>query len=117
MKLYNCFNVARLFMNCNNLTTIYTSRDIDISWMTYTDDMFTGCYNLRGGKYSKFSEYGADKKYARPDGGPEEPGYFTFAKSIIRKDWYKSCMENYDNSDITEIDLSNFDSSNINEAQ
>ena len=108
MKLYNCFNVARLFMNCNNLTTIYTSRDIDISWMTYTGDMFTGCYNLRGGKYSKFSEYGADKKYARPDGGPEEPGYFTFAKSIIRKDWYKPCMENYDNSDITEIEFMNY---------
>ena len=100
--------LAKAFKNCTNLTNIYVSKNPDLSSVTWSDDMFTGCYNLRGGKYSKFTDYGSDLKYAKIDEGPEDPGYFTSARSFLMKDWYKPCMENYDNANITEIEFMNY---------
>ena len=39
--------------------------------------MFFGCYNLEGGMGTVYDENHKDATYARPDGGPSAPGYFT----------------------------------------
>lgn len=78
------FNTAKvtemhsMFSNCSSLTTIYVS-----NWDTENvsdggNVMFDNCTNLVGGAGTAFEIYhGNDKTYARIDGGPEAPGYFT----------------------------------------
>lgn len=78
------FNTAKvtdmygMFSYCSSLTTIYGS-----NWDTekVTDGgsvMFDNCTNLVGGAGSAYEFYhGNDKTYARIDGGPDAPGYFT----------------------------------------
>jgi surface protein len=78
------FNTAKvtdmygMFSYCSSLTTIYGN-----NWDTekVTDGgsvMFDNCTNLVGGAGSAYEFYhGNDKTYARIDGGPDAPGYFT----------------------------------------
>ena len=71
-------NINETFRDCTNLTTIYAS-DSFVIYNTSVNDMFTGCSNLRGGMETAFSAMSnpASSKYARIDGGQENPGYFT----------------------------------------
>jgi hypothetical protein len=39
--------------------------------------MFSGCKRLVGGMGTTFDSNVIDATYARPDGGPDAPGYFT----------------------------------------
>ncbi len=69
-----------MFDDCSNLQTIYTSEDTDWSTstaLTDSEDMFNGCVHLRGEKDTVYDENKTDKSYARVDGGPDAPGYFS----------------------------------------
>ena len=77
------FNTSRvtsmtfMFYGCSNLQTIYAGD----GWSTTAvrDDiwMFKDCTCLMGGMGTTYDANHTDKVYARIDGGPSNPGYFT----------------------------------------
>ena len=64
-----------MFGNCKELTTIYVGGGWSIDSVTRSDSMFYSCSALTGGKGTKVTH--TDKRYARVDGGPSAPGYFS----------------------------------------
>ena len=66
------------FRNFNNC--IYVSDGWDMSKVTYSDQMFSGCSNLVGGNGTTFQ--GSDIKYACVD-TEETPGYLTYKAAQI----------------------------------
>lgn len=68
-----------MFSYCGSLKTIYVGDGWNIGNVTESDNMFVKCTSLVGGKGSKCD--GAERKdnlpFARIDGGPSAPGYFT----------------------------------------
>ena len=95
----NVIRMTSMFYNCANLTTIWVSdkslptetvgsgyRPV-ITWSTgfqteqgipnWTGMMFSGCVSLVGGAGTRYDESHTDGSYARIDGGPDAPGYFT----------------------------------------
>ena len=77
------WTMNKMFQNCNQLTTIYTTT----SWYTGNVDnssnMFSGCTKLVGGMGTTYDENHSDKEYARIDHGAEQPGYFTGVFKLI----------------------------------
>ena len=78
------FDVSKLeitylmFYLCPVLTTIYCDDDWSMnSVLSLSMQMFKVCPSLVGGKGTAYNAEVVDKTYARPDGGPEAPGYFT----------------------------------------
>ena len=43
-------------------------------------EMFKGCTSLKGGQGTTYNANHVDKAYAHIDGGPSNPGYFTYKK-------------------------------------
>jgi surface protein len=74
-------NMSGMFFNCFGLTTIYASSEWSTEKVTNGSNMFYGCTNLVGGKGTTFDWDHTDYIYARIDGGPEAPGYFTFKQN------------------------------------
>ena len=70
-------NMYAAFQNCSNLKTIYVSDKFSTAKVTKSDNCFTGCTSLVGGAGTTFSKDKTGKEYARIDGGPSNPGYFT----------------------------------------
>ena len=78
--------MACMFQNCTNLVTIYVGE----GWSTSSVgsfsslNMFGDCTSLVGGMGTAYDANHIDKEYARIDGGPDNPGYFTapFTKEI-----------------------------------
>ncbi|MBO7610450.1 MAG: BspA family leucine-rich repeat surface protein [Muribaculaceae bacterium] len=66
-----------MFAFSDSLTTIYANRDWNIPNSTIASAMFSGCTSLVGGMGTTFNQSHSDKEYARIDGGPTNPGYFT----------------------------------------
>ena len=67
-------NMGGMFSNCRRLKYIYVSD----KWVENTEssyEVFKNCHKLYGGQGTHFGE--TDVKYARVDGGTDNPGYFT----------------------------------------
>ncbi len=76
-----------MFYSCTDLTTIYAGN----GWNTENVEasgynMFYGCQSLVGGMGTTYDENHIDAEYARIDGGPESPGYFTAAPQGVPGD-------------------------------
>ena len=69
-------DMGQMFNYCPKLTTICCLSDWSGTTAT-SDFMFSNCTSLVGGKGTVFDNNFRDKTYARPDGGPGSPGYFT----------------------------------------
>ncbi|MBQ9293452.1 MAG: hypothetical protein IJ219_00810, partial [Bacteroidaceae bacterium] len=72
-------DMGMMFLACTKLTTICCDKD----WSNSTAEsgyMFSGCTSLVGGNGTAFDSNVIDATYARPDGGTENPGYFTAAE-------------------------------------
>ena len=81
----NVLSMEYMFSSCSSLTTIYC----DKTWSpTYSDNMFSGCTSLVGGKGTAYNSSIVDKTYARPDKGASEPGYFTSTETEPEKKVY-----------------------------
>jgi surface protein len=84
------FNTAKvwtmdwMFQNCSKLTTIYVSDkwNTDRVQKACHEYMFEKCSELVGGNNTCFDPQKIDKSYARIDGGPSAPGYFTRQKNM-----------------------------------
>ena len=70
-------HIGHMFYNCTSLETIYCNDDWSDNEVTYSSLMFKGCEALEGGKGTKYDPSFDDQTYARPDGGPAHPGFFT----------------------------------------
>ena len=82
LKTFGKCNLAFMFANANQLKTIFSPEDLDLTNVEFSLGMFTGCTSLVGGKGTKYDAYHTDGEYARIDGGTENPGYFTYEESI-----------------------------------
>jgi surface protein len=70
-----------MFSGCSSLTTIYCNGDWSNS-SAYCPDMFEGCTSLVGGQGTAYDSDVTDVTYARLDGGPSAPGYFSVAPQV-----------------------------------
>lgn len=71
-----------MFLNCQNLTTIYCNYDFTQNNMDYmaSSQMFESCFKLVGDQGTAHEDMTSNQDnvdYARPDGGIENPGYFS----------------------------------------
>lgn len=71
-------DMSLMFCGCSNLTTIYASELWDMSNVTTSNDMFYDCPKLVGGAGTTFDWNYVDGDFAHIDGGPSNPGYFTY---------------------------------------
>ena len=76
---YNVTNMSRMFSNCGKLTTIYANNKFVSSNGTDSTDMFISNVKLIGECGTVYNSANVnDASYAHVDGGPSNPGYFTF---------------------------------------
>ncbi len=81
-KTDNVTDMDFMFYHCYNLKTIY----VGDGWNTnkveeeYPSTMFSQCKNLVGGEGTEWNRGKDDVSFARIDGGPSAPGYFTKKK-------------------------------------
>ena len=72
----NVYSMASMFAYCSKLTTICCYDD----WSTSTAEsynLFQDCTSLIGGLGTRYDSSVTGLTYARSDGGPSAPGYFT----------------------------------------
>ena len=72
----NVTNMQWMFGDCFKLKTIYASNNFNTSQVSNSDNMFSGCTSLVGGKGTTYNSSHSDKTYARIDSS-STPGYFT----------------------------------------
>lgn len=73
----NVTDMSVMFQLCYGLTTIYASSQFITSQVTESSSMFSDCDFLIGGNGTTYDREHRDIEYARIDGGPSAPGYFT----------------------------------------
>lgn len=66
-----------MFSGCSNLSTIKVSQAFQVNQTPADIPLFANCDQLKGGQGTLYNEMQTDKTYARIDGGPAAPGYFT----------------------------------------
>ncbi len=80
LSSFNTANVNymnSMFSNCRALTIIYVGDGWSTAAVTGSDNMFSSCTKLVGGKGTTYDEDHVSKEYARIDGGESNPGYLT----------------------------------------
>ena len=70
-------SMTYMFYNCNKLTKIYVEEKWSTSAVVSSIDMFRNCSRIKGELGTTFDENHVDASYARIDGGPSNPGYFS----------------------------------------
>ena len=78
LSSFNTANVTamhQMFEGCSALTTIFVSDGWTTIAVEDSEDMFAGCYNLKGGRGTVFTQEHTGVEYAHIDGGTANPGY------------------------------------------
>lgn len=73
----NVTDMSVMFADCPGLTTIYAGGEWSTAMLSAGGGTFSNCSNLVGGEGTTYSLAHVNSDYARIDGGPENPGYFT----------------------------------------
>ncbi len=73
----NVTNMAYMFEGCSGLSAIYAGSGWTTNAVTYSNGMFNNCTSLVGSKGTTYDASHTNATYARIDGGPNSPGYFT----------------------------------------
>ena len=81
----NVTNMTYMFYDCNRLTTIYCGSNWKTDNVQTSGQMFSKCSHLVGAQGTAYDENHTDAEYARVDGGPSAPGYFTYKHQIPTK--------------------------------
>ena len=79
----NVIYMDRMFYGCSSLTTICAGSEWSTKYVAHSFYMFNGCISLVGGMGTAYDPSHIDKEYARIDGGPECPGYFTDKNAVV----------------------------------
>jgi len=70
-------SMSTMFCYGKNLTSIYVGPGWSTENVSESNYMFSGCVKLVGEKGTTYDENHTNHLYARVDGGPSRPGYFT----------------------------------------
>ena len=71
-------NMENMFYGCSSMKTIFVSNGFTTDSCIISYNMFGNCTSLVGGSGTSWDEKdNVDATYARLDGGPEKPGYFS----------------------------------------
>ena len=97
----NVTNMSSMFYDCHNLKTVKVSNAWSTTAVTYSDDMFSLCTSIVGGAGTTYNSNHTNKEYARIDGGPSEPGYFTSSIGGILGD--VNCDGSVNAADVTAL--------------
>ena len=97
----NVTNMKGMLSYCSNLTTVYAGEGWSTEAVTDSYGMFSNCLKLKGGKGTVFDTDHVDAEYARLDGGPSNPGYFSAILDYERGDVSGNGLVNI--SDVTEL--------------
>lgn len=76
----NVTNMDYLFADDGKLSSIYVSESWDVGNVETAQKLFGGCEELKGGQGTVYSNVNDGLEYAHIDGGPNNPGYFTYKK-------------------------------------
>jgi len=79
------YGLIYMFLNSSNLTTIYSTSD----WKLSDEEskfIFTGATSLVGGAGTKYDADNVSVAYAHPDGGTDNPGYFSAKPYTVKFD-------------------------------
>ncbi len=79
-------SMSSMFDHCANLQIIYVGDGWSTAEVSISTNMFLDCTNLVGGQGTAYDANHIDKEYARIDGGPSNPGYFTAKNAGLRGD-------------------------------
>ncbi len=79
-------NMVLMFSSCWNLRTIYVGSGWSTTAATGSNYMFDYCNSLVGGQGTTYDANHTDETYAHIDGGPSNPGYFTYRNTGITTD-------------------------------
>ncbi len=85
ISTFNTSNVTgmeEMFKGSNSLKTITVSSNFVVNRDTTTNDMFTGCGSLVGGKGTSYNSNQTGRAYACIDGMNGQRGYFTAAPGV-----------------------------------
>ena len=84
----NLWYMNGMFAKCSSLRTIYAGEGwtTDNVYGEWGEGVFTNCTALVGGMGTAYDKNHTDKTYARIDGGPTSPGYFTAKSTSLRGD-------------------------------
>ena len=74
----NVTDMSSMFYYSSKLKTIYVGAGWSLDNVKSSDNMFYNCTSLVGGKGTVFDKSHTDATYAHPDGGTDNPGYFTY---------------------------------------
>ena len=96
----NLRETTYMFWNCTNLTTIYGSGDWNNASISSYANMFKRCTSLVGGQGTTYDNSQTGISYARIDGGPSNPGYFTEKPNFQPGD-----VNGDDNINITDVTM------------
>ncbi len=91
LSSFNTNNVTRMdhmFEKCSGLTTIVVSNSWSTAKVIESNDMFSGCTKLVGGRGTTYNANHTDATYAHIDGGTSNPGYFTDINAIVDSEPY-----------------------------
>jgi len=66
-----------MFSFCENLTTIYASKNFVTTKVILSGEMFVNCNKLKGSLGTIYNDNNTGIKYAKIDGGTSSPGYFS----------------------------------------
>ena len=80
-KTNNVEFISSMFKSCTNLISIFANEGWNTEKVKIGDEIFKYCDNLVGGQGTAYDASHTDYTYARIDGGPEAPGYFTYKAS------------------------------------
>ena len=70
-------DMSLMFHDCSQLQTIYVGDGWSTAAVANSSNMFKNCTSLVGGMGTTYDASHVDATYARIDGGPSNPGYFT----------------------------------------
>ena len=77
----NVTSMTAMFCDCTDLQTISVSDLWNTDNVTSSNNMFKDCAKLVGGQGTTYDANHIDKAYARIDGGPSNPGYFSIREA------------------------------------
>ena len=74
-----------MFHGCSSLKTIYCGEGWNTDKVTCSDKMFYNCTKIVGEKGTIYDASHVDVAYAHVDGGPANPGYFTYKEPVSKE--------------------------------
>ena len=76
---WSIYSMEYMFLRCSELYIIYCDQDWSTLDITHDNAIFEDCYKLRGemGTTYMYHMTTSQSRYAHPDEGPSNPGYFT----------------------------------------